>query len=63
MVTDAPSFAMLSKRVLLLPFGMRTTAFWPSLFAAQATPRPWLPSVAVKKVAWPNSSRSFSLVR
>ena len=54
---------MLSKRVFVLPFGISTTAFCPSLFAAQATPRPWLPSVAVKNVAWPNSSRSFSPVR
>ena len=27
-----------------------------NLLAAQATPRPWLPSVAVKNVACPNSS-------
>lgn len=38
--------------------GMCTTAFWPSLLAAHATPRPWLPSVAVKKVAWPKSLAS-----
>ena len=54
---------MLSYRDWLEPLGMWTTAFWPSLLAAQATPRPWLPSVAVKKVAWPNSLRKASLVR
>jgi hypothetical protein len=54
---------MLSNRDLALPLGMWTTAFWPSLLAAQATPRPWLPSVAVKKVAWPKSLRKDSLVR
>ena len=63
MVTVAPSAAMLSKRGLVEPLGMCTTAFWPSLLAAQATPRPWLPSVAVKKVAWPKSEASSSEVR
>ena len=63
MVTWAPSLAMFSYRAWLEPLGMWTTAFWPSLWAAQATPRPWLPSVAVKKVACPNSWRKASLVR
>ncbi|CUO26449.1 Uncharacterised protein [Flavonifractor plautii] len=63
MVTAAPSLAMLSYRGLELPLGICTTAFCPSLLAAHATPRPWLPSVAVKKVAWPNSLRKASLVR
>lgn len=34
MVTVAPSAAMLSKRGLVEPLGMCTTAFWPSLLAA-----------------------------
>ena len=34
------SFAILSKRVLVEPLGISTTDFCPSLFAAQATPRP-----------------------
>lgn len=37
---------------------MSTTDFWPNLFAAQATPRPWLPSVAVKNVACPKADRN-----
>ena len=34
------SFAILSNLVCVLPFGICTTAFCPSLFAAHATPRP-----------------------
>ena len=40
---------MLSNLVFVVPLGILTTAFWPRRFAAQATPLPWLPSVAVRK--------------
>lgn len=41
---------MASTRSCAEPFGMYTTAFCPSCWAARATPRPWLPSVVVAKV-------------
>ncbi len=63
METSAPSFWMLEKRMSTVPLGMRTTAFCPRRLAAHATPRPWFPSVAVKKVAWPNARPSLSEVR
>ena len=37
MVTSAPSLAMLSKRVLVVPLGILTTAFCPRRLAAHAT--------------------------
>lgn len=43
------------KKVATSQFHDYYTAFCPRRLAAHATPRPWFPSVAVKKVACPNS--------
>ena len=51
---------MFSTRLLTVPLGMRTTARQPSSRAVQATPRPWLPSVAVKNTAFPSAARAAS---
>ena len=50
--TRVPLMAWIaSARQALLPRGIRTMARQPKRAAAQATPLPWLPSVAVIKVS------------
>ena len=53
---------MFSTRLSAVPLGMRTTARQPNSRAVQATPRPWLPSVAVKNTAFPSAARAASLL-
>ena len=52
--TSAPSLAIASNLILADPFGIYTTDFCLNLLATQATPLPWLPSVAVTNVTSPN---------